>query len=77
MTSEWMPRIDQSKCTGCGECITVCPTGTLGWQNDKAALLHPELCTYCTVCEDVCPVNAIELPFLIVKRDQLEETRNA
>lgn len=70
MTSEWMPQIDQTRCTGCGDCIRVCPTEALGWQNDKAALIHPDLCTYCAMCEAVCPVSAIELPYLIcIKRE--------
>jgi ferredoxin len=63
----WLPRIEQVLCTGCGECIARCPTGALGWQADKAALVQPQLCTYCATCEDVCPVGAIELPYLIVK----------
>lgn len=74
MTTEWMPQINQIKCTACGDCIAVCPTGALGWQAGKAALLNPELCTYCTLCEEVCPVGAIELPFLIVKRASFKET---
>ena len=66
MTSQWMPQIDQKSCTGCGECIVRCPTDSLGWQGNKAALVQPDLCTYCTLCEDACPVNAIELPYLVV-----------
>lgn len=76
MTLQWMPQIDLTKCTGCGECITSCPTGALGWQAGKAALLHPELCTYCAVCEDVCPVAAIELPCLIVRGESNEQAQN-
>lgn len=68
-SSPWMPHINPNLCTGCGDCITSCPTGALGWKDKKAALHHPELCTYCAVCEDICPVGAIELPFLIVKRE--------
>lgn len=64
--SIWLPRIDQIVCTGCGDCITQCPSGALGWQHEKANLVRPELCLYCASCEDICPVNAIELPFLIV-----------
>lgn len=70
-----MPQINQAKCTACGDCIAVCPTDALGWQAGKAALLYPDLCTYCTLCEDVCPVGAIDLPFLIVKRNFSEKTR--
>lgn len=72
MTLQWMPQINQIRCTGCGDCIASCPTGALGSQNDKAVLLHPDLCTYCAACEDVCPSGAIELPYLIVKHDYRE-----
>lgn len=60
-----MPRIDRRACTGCGDCIALCPTGALGLVEGKAALIRPDACTYCSACESVCPVCAIELPFLI------------
>lgn len=70
MTSEWVPQINQKKCTGCGDCIVQCPTDALGWHDNKATLLHPGLCIYCAKCEDICPTNAIELPFLIVMSER-------
>ena len=66
MTSEWLPQIDRAKCNSCGACIVQCPSHALGWQDNKATLLHPDLCVYCATCEEICPMNAIELPFLIV-----------
>lgn len=63
--SEWMPRINSSRCIGCERCVLLCPTHALGKRNGKAALVEPDVCTYCVACEDVCPTQAIELPFLI------------
>lgn len=70
MTGEWIPQIDPAKCTGCSDCIAACPTGALGWQAGKAALLRPEACTYCALCEEICPAGAIELPYLILRTPQ-------
>ena len=70
---QWMPQINQSMCIGCTECVNACPTGALGTRGGKAALLSPDLCTYCAACEAICPVEAIELPYLIVKTDFKEE----
>ena len=74
MTSDelWLPRINQALCTGCGDCIVQCPTGALGWQGDKAAILKPDLCIYHASCEDICPVNAIEVPYQIVRASRHE-----
>jgi ferredoxin len=40
--AQWMPRIAQAVCSGCGACIAECPTGALGWQSGKAVLLRPD-----------------------------------
>jgi ferredoxin len=71
--TEWYPQLDRNLCTGCGQCIAVCPTGALAQVDDKAALVFPDLCTYCAACEDVCPVGAIELPYLICKLEDSHE----
>jgi len=62
----WLPRIDRQTCTGCSDCINICPVNALGQVDGKASLVRPDTCTYCNACEDICPVNAIELPFLIM-----------
>ncbi|MCC6904424.1 MAG: 4Fe-4S binding protein [Anaerolineae bacterium] len=69
--SQWLPRIDSALCTGCGDCVTLCPVDALGMVGGKAVLAVPDACTYCTACEDACPVEAIALPFLICLADDL------
>ncbi len=63
----WLPIIDRMACTGCGDCVQMCPVDALGLVEGRAALIRPEACTYCTACEDICPADAIELPFLICR----------
>ncbi len=65
---EWLPTIDTNACTGCGDCVELCPTHALVQVGDKAALARPDLCTYCAECESICPVGAISLPYLVVVR---------
>ncbi len=62
----WLPGIDLAICTGCGDCIAICPTGALGLQGEKAAVVKPEACTYTAQCEAICPVGAIALPYQVV-----------
>jgi len=64
-TGIWLPRINLQRCTGCRQCIDLCPTRALGQVDGKAVVVNPEACTYCMVCEDICPEKAIQLPFLI------------
>jgi len=47
-------------CSGCGVCITRCPTGAVTMEPDAegflTAVLDTELCTDCGRCRDVCPM---------------------
>jgi len=51
--------IDVQRCTGCGSCVKVCPTGAIALVNDKAHI-NEELCKGCEVCIDACPEGAIQ-----------------
>jgi len=59
------PQIDETLCTGCGQCAEACPTGALEVVEGHAALVDPEACAYCADCEDLCPQGAIGLPYEI------------
>ena len=52
-------KIDQEKCTGCGDCVEECPTEALKVEDEKCQVNDDE-CTDCAVCIDICPEGAIE-----------------
>lgn len=50
----------QDKCTLCGECATVCPTGAHRFADRKHSL-DRSVCSACGKCEQVCPGRALKL----------------
>jgi len=68
-TTNYLPRTDIERCTGCGKCVAVCPVEamTLVSANDphkpkrKAARLDEEQCLGCGVCVPACPEGGITL----------------
>ena len=50
-------QIDLDKCTGCGNCVPVCPFGLLEIVDDKVQL--KEGCTLCGACQEACSYEAI------------------
>jgi ferredoxin len=48
------------RCTQCGACARVCPTGTIQPEQDYAS--DPGECTMCLDCLAACPVDAIGFP---------------
>ncbi|HMA99917.1 MAG TPA: 4Fe-4S binding protein [Spirochaetota bacterium] len=51
-------KINQEKCTGCGDCVDVCPSEALKVEGDKCQVDVDE-CTDCEACIDECPEGAI------------------
>jgi len=49
--------IDLDKCTGCGNCVPLCPFGLLEIVDEKVQL--KEGCTLCGACQDACDYEAI------------------
>lgn len=57
-----VPQVDQSKCTGCGECGRVCQFSAIV-PLGKTTMVFDELCHSCGGCERICPTGAItEVP---------------
>ena len=60
-----LPIINLRRCTGCGLCEQLCPTGAVEVQAGKAAIVRPADCSFCDVCESYCPEGAIGRPFTV------------
>ena len=52
-------KIDESKCDGCGLCVSACHEGAIGIVNGKAKLLCDNYCDGLGNCLPVCPTGAI------------------
>ncbi len=46
-------------CTGCGECLDVCPTGALTLEDDNKPVIDRGLCSVCFQCVKVCKYDAL------------------
>ena len=59
MVKRQIIRIDEDKCTGCGECIPNCPEGALQVIDGKARLISDLFCDGLGACIGHCPEGAI------------------
>ncbi len=74
-----MIRVDLERCTGCGECVRVCPAGALSIM-DGHALVDEVLCQGCEACLAACPAGAITsaaLPLAVTTAQTLQHGRPA
>ncbi|KMK65754.1 4Fe-4S binding protein [Puniceibacterium sp. IMCC21224] len=54
--------VDTDACTLCLSCVSLCPSGALGDNEDKPQLLFQEdACLQCGICATICPEQAITL----------------
>ena len=57
------PKIDRTKCIGCGRCFISCADGghqAITFGDDRKPQIHGAKCVGCHLCRLVCPTGAIE-----------------
>ena len=55
------PIVDERKCTGCGECVDICPVDVYELQDGKSVPVNAEDCLGCESCVEVCPNGAVTI----------------
>ena len=58
-------RRDEQRCTQCGVCTSICPTGSLSIPDRKtmAVTFEIEKCVACSLCVSACPSRAMQVAF--------------
>jgi len=68
-------KIEEKKCSACGICLALCPTGAISIKLDTDQQLFyfkSSLCTNCFLCKEACPEDAIDFDENIALTDILE-----
>ncbi|HJZ90015.1 MAG TPA: 4Fe-4S dicluster domain-containing protein [Gemmataceae bacterium] len=56
-----LPVLDETRCTGCGDCVAVCPVDCLAMAVAVPWLIRPGACVSCAACVAICPADALRL----------------
>ena len=55
---------NEERCTHCGACITICPTGAFELEpSTRQVRFYDEKCLACGICIKACPPRAMEVHF--------------
>jgi len=55
---------NEARCTHCGACITICPSGAFSLEKGtRKVLFDNSKCVVCELCVKACPPRAMELYF--------------
>ena len=54
-------QVNPDECSGCGDCVSVCPTEGVLTLEDGKAVVKPEECIECNACVDACTTGAISM----------------
>jgi NAD-dependent dihydropyrimidine dehydrogenase PreA subunit len=55
----WKVTVDKDKCTGCGECVDVCPVDVYQLVEGRSEPVNEDECLGCESCIEVCDFEAI------------------
>ena len=51
--------VDTDKCTGCEQCVELCPESVLEVKDEKCVVARPDDCQGCMSCQETCEEQAI------------------
>ena len=54
-----MVEVDKDKCTGCEECINICPQEVFDLVDGKSEPTRADECVDCQSCVEACPEGAV------------------
>lgn len=54
-----MVKVIEEKCTGCGDCMEICPCGAISVKEGKARIDLTK-CAGCNACATICKSKAIK-----------------
>ncbi len=56
---------DEDRCTHCGHCVIICPTGALRIEDRKTmrVIFDSDRCIACALCVPACPPRAMKVSF--------------
>lgn len=55
------PIVDESLCTGCGDCASSCPANAINISSNGLPKFDYKRCIRCLCCHEICPSKAIKL----------------
>ncbi len=58
MNSREFPKVNSDICSGCQECVNICPAEAIIIESGVARIIENN-CRACYVCQSVCPMEAI------------------
>lgn len=58
-----IPVITKNACSGCGDCLEICPVHAISKGKDEKLHINLRKCAHCNFCIDICESNAIEQQF--------------